>query len=157
MCFAIQDWRDLQLSPSTSTARTVSTTFDFDEALKSLDSIESPFQVQEYLNMLLAEDPHDVDRVVWLPRRRKVPSTTLTVTDKALSPGKGKEKQLESNDATSGEDESGDAADEFDEPCVEKEVWLYEHLRYAIPVSTNHSPVLTLLTDVSSSIFHILL
>ena len=129
MCFAIQDWRDLQLSPSTSTARTVSTTFDFDEALKSLDSIESPFQVQEYLNMLLAEDPHDVDRVVWLPRRRKVASTTAAATDKALSPGKGKEKQLESNDSTSADDGTDDTADEFDEPYIEKEVWLYEHLR----------------------------
>lgn len=154
--FAIQDWRDLQLSPSTSAART-STAFDLDEALKSLDTIESPFQVQEYLNMLLAEDPHNVDRVVWLPRRRKVASTTAAATDKALSPGKGKEKQLESNDATSGGDESGDAADEFDEPYVEKEVWLYEHLRYAIPVGTNRSYSLTLsLTDVSSSIFRIL-
>ena len=79
--------------------------------------------------MLLAEDPHDVDRVVWLPRRRKVASTTAAATDKALSPGKGKEKQLESNDSTSADDGTDDTADEFDEPYIEKEVWLYEHLR----------------------------
>lgn len=34
----------------------------------SLSSIDSPFQVQEYLAMLVAENPHDIAKLIEIPR-----------------------------------------------------------------------------------------
>lgn len=84
--------------------------------LPPLHYIDSPFQLQEYLSLLIRQDPHNVERIVALPQ----PSSEVTRTfaeeqPAALQKGKGK-------------DESAFAPEE--EPqSVDTDVWVYEQLR----------------------------
>ena len=146
-----------------------------DAAAASLASIDSPFQVQEYLTYLIAKDVHNVKALVDLPRWRIKGSRS----DTDHSPGKGKQKReedsadiaLEGSDkkaaTTSAEDaqrsestkeavceedvsmsdlssvkteapdrdammdDQDDENEEYEDEYayIERDVWLYEHLR----------------------------
>ena len=74
----------------------------------SLSSIESPFQVQEYLAMIIQSDPHNVLRIVSIPGGPPVDA-------------KGKSAAFRGNGSSDGHDGSRGLVDE--------NVWLYEHLR----------------------------
>lgn len=75
-----------------------------------LHSIESPFQVQEYIALLVRADPHDVDRIITLPS----PSVPVSGTP-AVTPGHQRNTSTDTL-RTSG-------------PLVPQEVWIYEQLR----------------------------
>ena len=111
----------------------------------AISSIDSPFQVQEYLAMLVAENPHDIQRLIQIPRWRRSPADS----DKTDSKDKGKSKDAAelSDSSNNGDDrttsngsdnddegkqdtntaDNQDSEDEFE--YVDRDVWLYEHLR----------------------------
>jgi hypothetical protein len=74
--------------------------------LPSLSSLDSAFQLQEYISLLIRLDVHDVDAIVSVPGR--------TTKQKA----KGKEKEVDDDD------DNKKAEVTVDEAC-----WKYEQLR----------------------------
>lgn len=68
----------------------------------SLCSLDSAFQLQEYIGAVVRLDPHDIDRIVKVPERNANPN------------GDEKEKDVE------GEDER---------MAVDEACWIYEQLR----------------------------
>ncbi|KAF8193286.1 Mob1/phocein [Mycena galopus ATCC 62051] len=91
------------------------------KSLPSLSSLDSAFQLQEYISLLIRLDVHDVDAIVSIPGRS------------AKEKGKGKE-----ND--SGEDASSKSVT-VDEAC-----WKYEQLR-RLAQDLSH-PLITMLQQV---------
>lgn len=93
----------------------------------TLSSIDSPFQIQEYLSLLVAENPHNIARLVDLPRwKRNLSSSTGAKADK----GKGKVDASEEGASIPKEGDTERQEDEEDEyEYVDRDVWLYEHLR----------------------------
>jgi hypothetical protein len=69
--------------------------------LPALSSLDSAFQLQEYISLLIRLDPHDVDRIVTIP---------------------GKKDKDASN-----EDPDKDGKNEV---VVDEACWIYEQLRY---------------------------
>ena len=90
--------------------------------LPSLASLDSAFQLQEYISLLIRLDVHDVNAIVSLPGKEK---------DKDREKDTGKEKHPE-DDGTGAEDEK--STDEKDrkagEITVDEACWIYEQLRY---------------------------
>lgn len=74
--------------------------------LPAITSLDSAFQLQEYISLLVKADVHDVHRIVALPTRRDDGSSTSSEEEGGVS-------------GTSGDDEK--AVDEY---C-----WVYEQLR----------------------------
>lgn len=83
------------------------------KSLPSLSSLDSAFQLQEYISLLIRLDVHDVQRIVSLPGK---PANTQD-TGTPLEELKNEEKDLD-------RDGKGDVT--VDEPC-----WIYEQLRSA--------------------------
>lgn len=84
----------------------------------SLQQIDSPFQLQEYLALLVRQNPHDVEHIVTLPQANVAPAETFSAAK-----GKGKD-----SGGTSGEEHFMSGSDE--EPhTVDTDVWVYEQLR----------------------------
>ena len=81
------------------------------KSLPSLSSLDSAFQLQEYISLLIRFDVHDVQRIVSLPGK---PSNTQD-TGIPLEELKNEEKD-------SDKDGKGDVT--VEEPC-----WIYEQLR----------------------------
>ena len=81
------------------------------KSLPSLSSLDSAFQLQEYISLLIRLDVHDVQRIVSLPGK----PTNAQDTGTLLEDLKNEEKE-------SGGDGKGDVT--VDEPC-----WIYEQLR----------------------------
>ena len=73
-----------------------------------LSSLDSAFQLQEYISLLIRKDVHDVDAIVTIP---------------------GKGKQREGSDGE-GKGDDGESA-ESKEVTVDEACWIYEQLRYA--------------------------
>ncbi|PWN37591.1 Mob1/phocein, partial [Meira miltonrushii] len=97
------------------------------EQAPALQQIDSPFQLQEYLALLIRQDPHDVERIVNLPQ------ATISPTD-AFAGGKGKGKEVGSMGGDGSEHSSTNGVDAFfggeEEPhTVDTDVWVYEQLR----------------------------
>lgn len=82
-----------------------------------LQSIDSPFQLQEYLSLLIRLDPHNVQKIVALPDPSQEPTKTFTEVNNAE---KGKARDCESAPFGSMEDEISP---------VDTDVWVYEQLR----------------------------
>lgn len=98
------------------------------EQAPALQQIDSPFQLQEYLALLIRQDPHDVERIVNLPQATIAPTETFTA-------GKGKGREGGGIDGE-GSDHftSNGGIDTFmggeEEPHqVDTDVWVYEQLR----------------------------
>ncbi|KDN44247.1 Mob1/phocein [Tilletiaria anomala UBC 951] len=96
-----------------------------DEALAPLQAlppsvqyIESPFQLQEYLSLLLRQDPHDVDRIVSLP---EADVSRMLAEERSSQMGKGKDANLA----------GGVPAQLVDEELhpIDTDVWVFEQLR----------------------------
>jgi hypothetical protein len=79
--------------------------------LPALSSLDSAFQLQEYISLLIRLDPHDVDRIVAVPGK--------------------KEREAAGDDA----DKDGRADIQVDEAC-----WIYEQLRYVSVFRVSWSP-----------------
>ena len=112
---------------------------------------DSPFEVQEYLSMLVAENPHDIQRLIQIPRWRRATSTSLldkgkqselndgavaaatSNTATASSQDNGGDRALEATAAANKDhqDNSNSEANEAEYDSVDRDVWLYEHLRWA--------------------------
>lgn len=74
--------------------------------LPAITSLDSAFQLQEYISLLVKADVHDVHRIVALPTRR------------------------DDGSSTSSEEESGvSGASGDDEKAVDEYCWVYEQLR----------------------------
>jgi hypothetical protein len=70
----------------------------------SIPSLDSAFQLQEYIALLIREDPHDVQHIVSIP--------------KTLSNEEGRGKDHDSNQQDEDRDEN-----------VDVNCWIYEQLR----------------------------
>jgi hypothetical protein len=81
------------------------------KSLPSLYSLDSAFQLQEYISLLIRLDVHDVQRIVSLPGKLANTQDTSTPFDELKTEEKDSEK-----------DGKGDVT--VDEPC-----WIYEQLR----------------------------
>ncbi|KAK0569656.1 hypothetical protein OC861_000738 [Tilletia horrida] len=107
--------------------------------LPSLSSINSPFQIQEYISLLVHADPHNVSRIV------SIPDSTVATPDfftESGSKGKGKD-----GSEAAGGDGSGMGAIQH----VDTDVWVYEQLRRIVQDLT--TPWLTtLLTACSKTV-----
>lgn len=77
-----------------------------------LSSLDSAFQLQEYISLLIRKNVHDVDAIVTIP---------------------GKGKQREGSDGEGKGDDAEGA--ESKEVTVDESCWIYEQLRYVSPVS----------------------
>ena len=75
----------------------------------SVQYIDSPFQLQEYLSLLLRKDPHDVERIVRIPE--------ADVSRIFEETPKGKEKEV-----------GASYVDEELHP-IDTDAWVYEQLR----------------------------
>jgi hypothetical protein len=84
--------------------------------LPSLASLDSAFQLQEYISLLIRLDVHDVAAIVSLP-------------------GKGTEKDREKPNESSGDDEKDAEKERKSDIAVDEACWIYEQLRCA----QNHS------------------
>ncbi|KAF7356587.1 hypothetical protein MVEN_00992500 [Mycena venus] len=89
------------------------------KSLPSLSSLDSAFQLQEYISLLIRLDVHDVDAIVSIPTAK----------------GKGKEKESDA-----GEDGKGK------EVAVDEACWKYEQLR-RLAQDLSH-PLITMLQQV---------
>jgi hypothetical protein len=83
------------------------------KSLPSLSSLDSAFQLQEYISLLIRLDVHDVQRIVSLPGKPSNTQDTGTPFE-----------ELKDEEKDSDKDGKGDAT--VDEPC-----WIYEQLRSA--------------------------
>lgn len=81
------------------------------KSLPPLASLDSAFQLQEYISLLIRRDVHDVDAIVALP-------------GKASS--KDHEDTLDSSDIDAKKAEDGDRKSDI---SVDKACWIYEQLR----------------------------
>lgn len=72
----------------------------------SLSSLDSAFQLQEYISLLIRRNPHDVDAIVSIPERSKLNASCEEKTDE------------------------GGEKDSKGEPAVDEACWIYEQLRY---------------------------
>ncbi|KAL9938444.1 hypothetical protein V8E36_003067 [Tilletia maclaganii] len=98
----------------------------------SLAAINSAFQVQEYISLLVRADPHDVARIVTIPES--------TVANPDVFTGKGKGKDGDAADALGSAGGSGQH--------VDTDVWVYEQLRRIVQDLT--TPWLTTLLSACS-------
>ena len=81
------------------------------KSLPSLSSLDSAFQLQEYISLLIRLDVHDVQRIVSLPGKPLNAQDTGTPLE-----------ELKNEEKDSDKDGKGDVT--VDEPC-----WIYEQLR----------------------------
>jgi hypothetical protein len=83
------------------------------KSLPSLSSLDSAFQLQEYISLLIRLDVHDVQRIVSLPGKPASTHDTGTPFE-----------ELKDEETDLDKDGKGDVT--VDEPC-----WIYEQLRSA--------------------------
>ncbi|PWN52788.1 Mob1/phocein, partial [Violaceomyces palustris] len=86
----------------------------------SLSAIEGPFQLQEYLSILISRDPHDVERIVALPHESDLdpsqPGTSIKGKERSCSDASGSISMDEDNVVQS----------------VDTDIWVYEQLRRVV-------------------------
>ncbi|GAA95081.1 hypothetical protein E5Q_01736 [Mixia osmundae IAM 14324] len=121
-------------SPASKRISRGSTLEDIHSAVESvtLDKIESPFQVQEYIAQLVTRDPYDVQAIVSLPRLTR---TSPVVTNTAQA--RVHEAKLAAAQSTASSDPpsstTGASIEEDDGPtetvAVDRSVWIYEQIR----------------------------
>ena len=94
------------------------------KTLPPLSALDSAFQLQEYISLLIRLDVHDVDRIVDIPG------------------GEGK-----NGEGGEGKDGSAEMAGEGSKVEVDEACWIYEQLRYVV------SPFILVCTK-NQSLFH---
>ncbi|PFH45836.1 hypothetical protein AMATHDRAFT_108796, partial [Amanita thiersii Skay4041] len=99
------------------------------KALPSLSSLDSAFQLQEYISLLIRHNVHDVEKIIALPDKQN---------------GKEKEKEKEGEGSTQGEkSEEKDAEKNKSDATVDEACWIYEQLRRLAQDLTH--PLITML------------
>ncbi|KAF8808556.1 Mob1/phocein, partial [Phlegmacium glaucopus] len=89
--------------------------------LPSLASLDSAFQLQEYISLLIRLDVHDVNTIVSLPGN---PSSSSSLS------AKDKEKEVVVVEAEVHSEKKGEDVDKGKgEPTVDEACWIYEQLR----------------------------
>lgn len=83
---------------------------------------DSPFQLQEYLAMLVRRDPHNVEAITSLPTEADIESLTTTTTTAAAAAAADKGKSKDDTSTPPSDDDSI-----FQN--VDTDVWVYEQLR----------------------------
>ncbi|KAG6844859.1 hypothetical protein H0H87_002982 [Tephrocybe sp. NHM501043] len=96
------------------------------KSLPSLASLDSAFQLQEYISLLIRLDVHDVDSIVTLPGKRA-----------------GKEKEVDESEKNEARDERDDTEEKKNEVTVDEACWIYEQLRRLAQDLTH--PLITML------------
>ena len=86
--------------------------------LPSLASLDSAFQLQEYISLLIRLDVHDVNSIVSLPGNISA---------------KEKEKEVEVSPENKGKEGEKDVDKGKAEPTVDEACWIYEQLRSVCP------------------------
>jgi predicted DNA binding protein len=81
------------------------------KSLPPLSSLDSAFQLQEYISLLIRLDVHDVDAIVALPGKHAL---------------KDHEETLDSTESDSKKSEDADRKSDI---TVDKACWIYEQLR----------------------------
>ena len=77
----------------------------------ALTSLDSAFQLQEYIGLLIRLDVHDVRRIITIP-------------------GKNEEIELKTDSGSSSDDVSGSNGNSNDdEKAADEHCWIYEQLR----------------------------
>ena len=84
------------------------------KSLPSLSSLDSAFQLQEYISLLIRLDVHDVDSIVSLPGTSKKDGEVA------------REKELAEVTTKAGDKDS----DRKNDVQVDQACWIYEQLRY---------------------------
>ena len=84
------------------------------KTLPSLASLDSAFQLQEYISLLIRLDVHDVNSIVSLPGNLSAKDKEKEVEVSPENKGKEGEKEVEKVKA---------------EPTVDEFCWIYEQLR----------------------------
>ena len=119
-------------------------------ASTTVSEIESPFQVQEFLTHLVAEDPHNVTGLVELPRWKNGSKSSRGKAREQVDNDKSNHiAKNESNGddvKVDGKPDGDTEASETDDEAfiyVEREVWLYEHLR-RLAIDLSHPFVVAL-------------
>ena len=82
------------------------------KSLPSLSSLDSAFQLQEYISLLIRLDVHDVETIVSVPGKSNEKEKTENESDEEL---KGEEKEAEKERKS--------------EIAVDEACWIYEQLR----------------------------
>ena len=86
------------------------------KTLPPLSSLDSAFQLQEYISLLIRHNVHDVERIVALPGKPA---------------NKDKEKEgEESAESSKNEEKDSEKVTKGDVPVVDEACWIYEQLRY---------------------------
>jgi hypothetical protein len=91
--------------------------------LPSLSSLDSAFQLQEYISLLIRLDVHDVEAIVSIPGGTKSSSA-----GKAAENAGGNET---SEGASSSEEKEKSTDSKKNEVTVDEPCWIYEQLRCA--------------------------
>ena len=84
------------------------------KSLPSLSSLDSAFQLQEYISLLIRLDVHDVDTIVSVP-------------------GKKEKNENESNEELKAEEKEVEKERKSD-IAVDEACWIYEQLRYVMGI-----------------------
>lgn len=95
------------------------------KALPALSALDSAFQLQEYISLLIRLDVHDVETITSLPEIGR------DVKDKESGgngekEGKSEEEEKEGSSLSSVEGEKGGEEKDL---CVDEACWIYEQLR----------------------------
>lgn len=85
------------------------------KSLPPLSSLDSAFQLQEYISLLIRLDVHDVDAIVALPGKLAQKDNDETL------------------DASDSDTKKSEDADRKSDISVDRGCWIYEQLRSVIP------------------------
>jgi hypothetical protein len=118
--------------------------------LPSLASLDSAFQLQEYISLLIRLDVHDVDAIVTLPGKKD--GEGERDKDKEKDTGRDKGKDLDGADDEKSTDEKDRKAG--GEVTVDEACWIYEQLRYCTYLHSSQT-VAHSNSGVSHRIYHI--
>ncbi|KDQ60412.1 hypothetical protein JAAARDRAFT_32814 [Jaapia argillacea MUCL 33604] len=110
------------------------------KSLPSLSSLDSAFQLQEYISLLIRLDPHDVDRIVSIPGKGQGKDREVNGGGNGEDVGKGEENGAGN---AHGAPEGLGLKDGKGEITVDEACWVYEQLRRLAQDLTH--PLITML------------
>jgi hypothetical protein len=102
--------------------------------LPSLASLDSAFQLQEYISLLIRLDVHDVDAIVSLPGKSDGEEGKDKEKESLRDTGKEKEKDVD-NGTGANDEKSTEKERKAGDVTVDEACWIYEQLRYESPYS----------------------
>ncbi|KAF5383251.1 hypothetical protein D9615_004844 [Tricholomella constricta] len=109
------------------------------KSLPSLSSLDSAFQLQEYISLLIRLDVHDVDAIVSLPGKAAGKEKEKGAESDDTGRDKDKDKETDTVDNT-GEESEGKVKNEI---TVDEACWIYEQIRRLAQDLTH--PLITML------------